>query len=386
MATTAYTIYSHYETSERERLKFETGQIQIQEAEGLESATVDVDDWEAEALKARRGLPPIPPPRFVRATNLIDHRQDGSTSATSAGRISTTNENDVSSWYRSLTEKSSQKVAQLQRKKDLKPSILSSASHPFSPQLRLIDKEEAKPQKGAWFIQKALLQSQPESETHGHGTADGSLPTLADILARDPPPRPSTGDKFQPPVFLALGPSNKGYTLLEDSGWTEGEALGVDAVRSKGRKRKHRDQGVIIRDIGDGEVKEVYKIIDLTGSDSEVEEQDELVPRHEPIKLNLPPASSTSTSASTRKALITPLPTILKSDRLGVGLKAKTAGPYKASVKRITHNSAALVAHLKRAEDARKRREKHGRGHRAYARLYKEEQRRRAEMQAYMNS
>ena len=40
------------------------------------------------------------------------------------------------------------------------------------------------------------------------------------------------------------------------------------------------------------------------------------------------------------KALLTPLPTVLKPDRLGIGLKAKMVGPYKASQKRVTHNAA----------------------------------------------
>ena len=42
---------------------------------------------------------------------------------------------------------------------------------------------------------------------------------------------------------------------------------------------------------------------------------------------------------------------IWKSDRLGIGFKTKTECPYRSSVKRMTHNAAALVAHLNAAED-----------------------------------
>jgi hypothetical protein len=42
---------------------------------------------------------------------------------------------------------------------------------------------------------------------------------------------------------------------------------------------------------------------------------------------------------------------MLKSDRLGVGPKAKMEGPYRSSVKRVTSNASALAAYLKAAED-----------------------------------
>ena len=91
-------------------------------------------------------------------------------------------------------------------------------------------------------------------------------------------------------------------------------------------------------------------------------------------------------SKNGRKALLTPLPTVLKSDRLGIGLKARTEGPYKASVKRITHNAAALADHYRQAEEARLRKKKWGKGKRGFARRDKEEQARRRNLLAYMNS
>jgi len=86
-----------------------------------------------------------------------------------------------------------------------------------------------------------------------------------------------------------------------------------------------------------------------------------------------------------RKALVTPIATVLKSDRLGIGLKAKTVGPYRASQKHITHNAAAMLAHTKAAEELRKQKKTNGRGHRAFARQRKVEEANRKGLLAYMN-
>ena len=56
--------------------------------------------------------------------------------------------------------------------------------------------------------------------------------TLADLLSRNPPPRPSE-PTFRPPVFLTIGPSNKGFAMLERKGWQEGEGLGSARVERK---------------------------------------------------------------------------------------------------------------------------------------------------------
>jgi len=45
---------------------------------------------------------------------------------------------------------------------------------------------------------------------------------LADILAQHPP---STNAQLRPPVFLHLGPSNKGWAKLQNQGRSEGEGL-----------------------------------------------------------------------------------------------------------------------------------------------------------------
>jgi hypothetical protein len=91
-----------------------------------------------------------------------------------------------------------------------------------------------------------------------------------------------------------------------------------------------------------------------------------------------------STSLYERKALLTPIATVLKSDRLGIGLKAKTVGPYKVSQKRVTHNAAALAAHVKAAEESRKRRRLFGRGHRGFEKQRSKEEESRKAMVAHL--
>jgi len=87
-----------------------------------------------------------------------------------------------------------------------------------------------------------------------------------------------------------------------------------------------------------------------------------------------------------RKALLTPIATVLKSDRLGIGLKAKTVGPYKASRKRITHNAEALAAHIKAAEELKKKKGEFGRGRRGFERQHRKDSMKRQMMLAYLNS
>ena len=66
--------------------------------------------------------------------------------------------------------------------------------------------------------------------------------------------------------------------------------------------------------------------------------------------------------------------TILKSDRLDIGLKAKTEGPYKQSKKRVTHNQAALASHIRAAEGMRRKRAEVGRGRRGFAKVRRREE------------
>ncbi|KAJ3894284.1 hypothetical protein GG344DRAFT_86639 [Lentinula edodes] len=349
MATTAYTIYSHYDPVDREELERETAQL---------AENNDDDAWQLEAAKVYKRKQPLPPPRS----------------------------NEVSGWYRSVISSA-----------DVKDTKATSSSHSHSRSQAIAATIHNKPliSKNDWFIQKVLAS---ESSSHIRPAPTTASPSLADILARNPPPAPNE-EPFKPPVFLAIGPSNKGFAMLQNSGWNEGEALGQDVVRrrriqrgdpSPWVKREEENEETVVEvplGDGDGEITEIRKIpiIDLTASDSESDSEPEDDSTSDNL-VTLNDKQQQVSSASGRKALLTPLPTVLKSDRLGIGLKAKTAGPYKESVKRVTHNAAALAAHYRRAEEARARKERWGKGRRGFARKDKEEQMSRRSMLSYMNS
>ncbi|KIK57305.1 hypothetical protein GYMLUDRAFT_46578 [Collybiopsis luxurians FD-317 M1] len=364
MATTAYTIYSHYDPADREVLERETGQL---------SEDYDPEDaWKAEAIKAFKRKQP-PPPRFVPASSNSSISLDDWSSSPGAGpsKPLSSQSTGVSGWYRSMISSAQEKDM------DTKPPTTMAPPPPQAPVPDSAPKPQ-KPTKNDWFIQKVLTADAPTSAP----STPTPPPSLADMLARNPLPSPNDKNRFIPPVFLAIGPSNKGFSMLQNSGWNEGEALGQDVVRRRRITRDHPSPWVKEEDmevkLGDGEITEVRKVevVDLTVSDSDSDSEDE--PVVEDKNVNVP--------QNGRKALLTPLPTVLKSDRLGIGLKAKTEGPYKASVKRVTHNAAALAAHYRRAEEARLRKEKWGKGRRGFARRDKEEQTRRQNMLTYMNS
>jgi len=136
----------------------------------------------------------------------------------------------------------------------------------------------------------------------------------------------------------------------------------------------------------EGEVCEIRKadVIDLTLSDEEDEVED-LEPDTNQSSSSTSSADNNPTSSHNPKALLTPLPIVLKSDRLGIGLKAKTIGPYKASMKRVTHNAAALAAHIRSNEEMRRMKKLIGRGTKSFARQAKAESESRRQLLAHLN-
>ncbi|KAG6814239.1 hypothetical protein H0H92_015354 [Tricholoma furcatifolium] len=322
--------------------------------------------------------PPRPPPRFVPASLLPDDVPEHSV-ASSSGLVDPPT-SDVSSWYRSLTSNRSNNQSNAQPQ----PPPISNdkqTSRPQSP-----EKED----KNNWFILNAI-RSNPESQPTGNTS---STTTLADIIARDPPPLPNE-QKFKPPVWLEIGPSNKGFAMLQRSGWSEGEPLGPDVVRQpaiasgsdmielgtkEGRLKK---ETIEVKLAGYDDVAELrpVDVIDLTTSDSEDDKYAPASPEREREDHPINPSNDTHG----RTALLVPIATVLKSDRLGIGLKAKTVGPYKASQKRVTHNSAALAAHIRAAEEIRRKKKKYGRGKRGFDTQSKKEEANRKHLLAYMN-
>jgi hypothetical protein len=214
--------------------------------------------------------------------------------------------------------------------------------------------------------------------------------------------------------------------MLQNQGWSEGEALGagrnglsnndtraketlqtkkkqtrldylspsapmLPTSSSQERVTKEEEEEIIIDD--DYPIVEARKnapvpVIDLTLSDTEDEREDD---DNEDEDDSLAPAPTTHTDAASdhdndpraaQTALLTPLPAILKSDRLGIGLKAKTEGPYHASVKR---RDAARNANAAAAAEDMRRRALLGKGHRAFARAERLERERRQNMMAYLS-
>lgn len=204
--------------------------------------------------------------------------------------------------------------------------------------------------------------------------------------------------------------------MLQKGGWSEGEGLGPHAsrrqeldlarnlleapaekaikkptlpTRRSSRIKSEEREVQWAEDIH--EIRNV-EVIDLTLSDSEDEAPDEdgYEGGWEDVDSSLanqashhPSTQLLSTHSQT--ILLTPIATVLKSDRLGIGLKAKTIGPHKASMKRVTHSAAAVAAHIKDAEALRRKKAETGRGRRGFARAAKQEQERRKSMLAYLN-
>jgi hypothetical protein len=378
MATVTHYIYSHYDASQRPALERETGQT----AEGEHEDVVDDDDdddddeqWRTTGLSFG-GREEKPPPRFVPARSLdgkwsSELRQGPTSPSSSASTLAAGN--DVAGWYKSTTSRSHTPA----------PTAPTPTDKP-KPEQRI-----EKPNRSNWFIMKAI-RSDPQAPS-----TPSSPPTLADILARDPPPLPGER-RFVPLVRTVIGPSNKGFTMLQQSGWNEGEGLGAEYHRRKSLAQaqiiSEQEQDLITPmptscSEQDEEKNAAADVIDLTLSDSDDDgnNQDFMLtasasashPLHSIIQDDDPYAP---------KALLTPISTILKSDRLGIGLQAKTVGPYKASQKRVTHNAAALAAHRKAGEALRKQKALLGRGRKSFEKARKLEEDRRKQLLAYLNT
>jgi len=274
-----------------------------------------------------------------------------------------------------------------------------------------------------WFISNVLPHSSPSALGSNSPTpGPRPPPTLADILARDPPPNKSQ-EVYTPPTWIMLPPSNPGFRILQKSGWSEGEPLGPYFARRQGDARSEqqpvagpsnlekrnppletRTTEIQIEGYDDIVEIKMEQVIDLTvsedeedpsSSDEDISDEDTMELDDEtPQSSNVPLASSNSAPVRPLppqgeghggKALLTPLPTVLKSDRLGIGLKAKTVGPYKASQKRVTHNVAALAAHVQANDERRLFKQKVGRGSRGFARAQKRESEKRKSLLAYLN-
>ncbi|GJE98495.1 hypothetical protein PsYK624_147270 [Phanerochaete sordida] len=404
MATVTHVIRSHYDSKDRDALELATGQVPSSQHEGIEE-DVDADlAWQTEsAFGAQRRLANAP--KFVKA--IVSYDEINNMIGLPKHFFAPPKEEpktEVAGWYKSLTRQASPAagpgtIAAPSRAStsplDATASSSSTSIKPSAPSTAA-PTPHRRPDKNNWFITRAL-QSEPTS------APATPPPTLADILARAPPP---PADKaVKPPVFLALGPANKGWGMLEQQGWAEGEGLGATAPRQVGprsslaraaakRKGKQAERRVIKQEErevqldADGDISIVSKVevVDLTLSDSDDDVTEDAEPEDEEPLYEPPPISSGADADPHSKPLLTPIPTILKSDRLGIGLKAKTVGPYKESKKRITHNQAALARHVRETEEMRRLKALVGRGSRGLARLAKADSEHRRHLLASLNS
>lgn len=276
---------------------------------------------------------------------------------------------DVALWYRGITvKKESRTESSITKTNKIITKFANTST--LNPNTLQIAIAKAIPSKPNWFSTRPLHGSEPEN-------ANPTPSSLADLLSRNPPPLPSE-PAFTPPIFLALGPSNKGFAMLQKKGWKEGEGLGK-----------------IPR--ADLEVKVAQKlrpeVIDLTQSDSENEgglatgptcesESETEDEPDEPLEDSEMDSSTSAVdayepSAHGGTALITPLGTVLKADRLGIGLKARRTKRV------VTHSPAELATFVRKKRRLEK--QKWGRGSKGLARKNREEEQRRVQMLKYLN-
>ncbi|KAI0322346.1 hypothetical protein OF83DRAFT_1093778 [Amylostereum chailletii] len=430
MATVTHYIRSDYDPEiDRQRLLRETGQP-LDEPVPPEDADLAWQTGSSFGLNRRIVLAP----RFVPATLSYDEWGNVTLPANenATSNHAASDSDGIGGWYRSLrraeTAPSTLRPTKLSPSPRSQLSPSSPSSKPSTISARSFSASDKRHERD-WFISRVL--------DHPASLPPSPAPSssLADILSREPP----ASKPHKPPVFLHLGPSNKGWAMLQNQGWSEGEGLGGSGRRPRKRARSTpppdditRPDTILRADIEkprtqppprapgpapklklrreelvvDDDIVEVKHtpVIDLTCSDSD--DDDEMVPGGDPsasrtihagpASISLPASPSPSPGSpldndvsepysSTQTALLTPLPTVLKSDRLGIGLKAKTEGPYRSSVKRVTHNAASLAAHTKAAEEARRTKEVFGRGKRGFQRMEKRERQERQDLIAYMN-
>lgn len=175
------------------------------------------------------------------------------------------------------------------------------------------------------FLKNISRRLEEDSSTSTPRASSSS--SIPDMLARAPPPLPSEAP-FVPPTFTVLGPANKGYSLLERYGWREGQTLGPSNPKSNGSRagigfvaKQEEIEGdeskTAILGSRDAADASAVDIVDLTLEDDS-DSGDE---------------TPTSAAADTRslpnlsgggRALLTPLPTVLRADNAGIGSERGT--------------------------------------------------------------
>jgi len=356
--------------------------------------------------------------RFVPARGEYDElgRLRNSPSLLGSAKSATRAANGIGDWYSSLQRTHTEPP---RRDNISKPSASSKVqlTHIAESSVRSSPSSVAGPsqKRPNWFT------------TTNTGTIDtSSQATLADMIRRDPP---NPQNPMTPPVYYAIGPTNRGYEMLSKGGWREGQPLGprrglgsapsgVDRPPSPSSGESSETEEwktlpgsmpklLVPRAMGDG-----VDVIDLVGG----EESEEEVPYEDDGKLfkalhlsasippTTPPASEDISpgqeprhdildernASHLDKPLLTPIAVALKNDRAGLGLSKNK--------RLVTHSSLALHQHIQHGKLERRhhisemrrmerdhRRGQYGRGKRAYARMAKEDAEKRKRMMEYMS-
>ncbi|KAG8904199.1 hypothetical protein FRB99_002102 [Tulasnella sp. 403] len=335
MATQAFRIVSHYEPEN-----------------DIEEPSMEDRIWSAgpsfgPSERARF------PPRFIRQSGNYDelgrpiHGEESDDIQFVAFK-----RNDIGSWYKNMPRTTSAPPTS-SRSVESEEKVAASP-HEGVPKLEFNDTD---PAVVTWPLKPP---TRPLSSS------------LPELLARAPPPLASE-EKFIPPVWTSIGPSNRGYGMLQRRGWMEGQPLGIGALTLRDGSQNslvdpvHRG----LERLASGNQEDP---IDLTEDDDEHDSSGQAS-----TKDVAPP--------HTGHALLTPLPTILKSDKSGIGSK-------KAFTRTITNTAEAL----RLAEEAaryRKRKRNPANtpdgmdtavGARMFARRLRTDEEDRAALLAYMKS
>ena len=322
MATRAYHIVSHYEPPEDHK----------------SDSDEDVDEGWSKGHTFGLSKRLLHPPKFVRPSGAYDEY----------GRPVVQEDDDEiqfiehrpvnhGSWYKNLSRANSapDTIATI-------PAANPSTASPPKPS------NPPHSDGSPWFISTVVQKT--------HSAHLSSSTAIGDMLKRDPPPL-SSETPFIPPVFTILGPTNRGYSMLEKDGWQEGEALGPgrsrrSAVRVKLELDDQDNTSLDVVAVHSAKGKE-KETIDLTLSSEEDEDYAEDDAQREALSgtSDLPSetlSTSKTVSAHSGRALLTPLPTVLKADKSGIG-------STKGASRKITQTSEAIQL---LAQNARGRRRK----------------------------
>lgn len=215
-----------------------------------------------------------------------------------------------------------------------------------------------------WFIAHSVAASSSASSDLS-SPVPFSLALAAPSFSRPPTPsslaslltlpEPGQGPSFRPPAFFHLKPGNKGHDLLVKQGWSgRGLGKGGDPTVGAAVEAKGKSQGVVEKRKPEAKVKKLKLdddgAIDLTVSSSDEasisspgsEDESESDSKPPPPPHAYPIKPNASTSSDGRFALIAPLSTTLKPDRLGIR-SAESSARHRA----VTHTHQEIRAAAK---------------------------------------